>query len=153
MNNYDHIFNICDLKAQESLDPDTKLGAALENSRFGLILAACNTLPRHVKDYPTRLTRPDKYRWIEHAERNVIYKAARENFATRGATLYAHLLPCMECARAIIQAGISRVVVDTKRQQVYDAANKQWQEEQFNAQLMLSEAGVLIVQYTRNTLL
>lgn len=47
----------------------------------------------------------------QHAERNAILHAAKEGIATNGATLYCYCgLPCMECWKAIICAGISRVV-------------------------------------------
>lgn len=45
-----------------------------------------------------------------HAELNAIVFAARCGIATEGCTLYTTHLPCPACARAIINAGIARVV-------------------------------------------
>lgn len=47
---------------------------------------------------------------VLHAESNAISKCAKYLSSTNGATLYVTLSPCFECAKMIIQAGISRVV-------------------------------------------
>jgi dCMP deaminase len=47
---------------------------------------------------------------MEHAERDAIYKAAFVGMQTEGATLYVPWFACADCARAIIAAGITRVV-------------------------------------------
>jgi dCMP deaminase len=52
------------------------------------------------------LTKP----YVLHAEANAITKVAKSNNSSEGATLYITTSPCMECAKLIIQAGISRVV-------------------------------------------
>lgn len=48
--------------------------------------------------------------YVLHAEANAITKVAQSNNSSRGSTLYITASPCMECAKLIIQAGISRVV-------------------------------------------
>lgn len=45
-----------------------------------------------------------------HAEMDAITSAARKGVSVRGATLYCTTLPCHECARLIIGAGIRRVI-------------------------------------------
>lgn len=45
-----------------------------------------------------------------HAETNCIYNCAREGIKTRGATMYCSHKPCLQCAGAIIQAGIVEVI-------------------------------------------
>lgn len=47
-----------------------------------------------------------------HAEENAIFFAARYGLSTLGATLYATVMPCARCARAVINAGIVTVVWD-----------------------------------------
>jgi dCMP deaminase len=51
---------------------------------------------------------------VLHAEANAITKVAKSNNSSEGATLYITDSPCMECAKLIIQAGISRVVYSNK---------------------------------------
>jgi dCMP deaminase len=56
--------------------------------------------------------RPEKYQWVEHAERNAIYNAAREGITLKGSTAYLNWepVPCSDCTRALIQAGVVEVV-------------------------------------------
>ena len=48
--------------------------------------------------------------YVLHAEANAIPKIARSGNNSDGATLYVTAAPCIECAKLIIQAGISRVI-------------------------------------------
>lgn len=48
--------------------------------------------------------------YVLHAEANAILKVAKSTQSSDGATLYVTMSPCIECAKLIIQAGISRVV-------------------------------------------
>lgn len=50
-------------------------------------------------------TRPD----VEHAERNLICYSARKGIALEDAALFITHSPCIECARAIINAGFVSV--------------------------------------------
>lgn len=97
--------------ALHSKDASTQVGALLigpdgEGGPFGY-----NGAPRGcAADEDDRQERPEKYFWFEHAERNVIYTAARTGFRTVGCMLVITHPPCMDCARAIVQAGIKHVV-------------------------------------------
>ena len=48
--------------------------------------------------------------YVLHAEANAITKVAKSGNSSAGATLYMTASPCIECAKLIIQAGITRVV-------------------------------------------
>ena len=48
--------------------------------------------------------------YVLHAEVNAISKVAKSGNSSAGATLYITASPCIECAKLIIQAGITRVV-------------------------------------------
>lgn len=48
--------------------------------------------------------------YVLHAEANAITKVAKSNNSSEGSTLYITTSPCIECAKLIIQAGITRVV-------------------------------------------
>jgi dCMP deaminase len=101
--------------AQLSKDPSTKVGALIlgpagEGGPWGY-----NGAPRGCRaDEDSRFeVREEKLFWAEHAERNAIYTAARTGFSTVGGTIYVTHPPCMDCARAIVQAGIKKVVFPT----------------------------------------
>ena len=57
-----------------------------------------------------KITKP----YVLHAEANAITKVAKSNNSSEGSTLYITTSPCIECAKLIIQAGISRVVFSEK---------------------------------------
>ena len=52
--------------------------------------------------------------YVLHAEANAITKLARSSNNSDGSTIYITASPCIECAKLIIQAGISRVVYGEK---------------------------------------
>lgn len=52
--------------------------------------------------------------YVLHAEANAITKVARSSNSSEGATLYVTASPCIECAKLIIQSGITRVVYGEK---------------------------------------
>lgn len=82
------------------------VGAVLVSADASARLSACNTFPHGVRDTEARHQGDGRLVWMEHAERNAIYAAARAGIATEGATLAASFFPCLDCARAIVQAGI-----------------------------------------------
>jgi dCMP deaminase len=121
-------------------DKDTKIGAVII-SYNSFVLLDSNCLPTGIDfiTYPERLIRPEKYKWIEHAERNVIYRAARKGKCTDGSTLYTNGIPCIECARAIIQAGIKRVVYNLNW-----IGRQEWIEQAEISKIMFKETGVTL---------
>lgn len=50
------------------------------------------------------------YPWVLHAEANAITKLAKSHNDSVGGTLYVTHAPCIDCAKLIIQARITRVV-------------------------------------------
>lgn len=121
-----------------SRDPSTQNGSVLV-TRSGVRVYEYNHFPSGVRYSEDRLQRPLKYSYIEHAERNAIFCAARDGCQTYGATLYCPWFACADCARAIIQAGIVRVVG-------YDAGElddiSRWGDSVRIGREMLAEAGV-----------
>jgi dCMP deaminase len=87
-----------------------KVGAAILFCDGGLPLAACNTFPNGVNDLDWRHEGDGRFVWMEHAERNAIYAAARDGRRLAGATIATTFFPCIDCARAIVQSGITTLV-------------------------------------------
>ncbi len=54
------------------------------------------------------------YKYEIHAEMNAIVWAAREWISIEGATIYCTYEPCFDCTRAIIAAGLKRIVFREK---------------------------------------
>lgn len=94
-----------------SKDRSRRCGAVIVDDRNVLVSIGWNGFPRGVDDdVDARHDRPAKYMWTEHAERNAIYNAAANGHSTRGCTMYLPWYPCADCARAIIQSGITTIV-------------------------------------------
>ena len=97
--------------AQWSKDPRTKVGAVIVDEKKRVVSVGYNGFPRGVDDTPDRYEdRPTKHLFVAHAERNALDNAP---LMVDGCTLYVPLLPCNECAKSIIQKGITRVVTYT----------------------------------------
>ena len=99
--------------AQWSKDPNTKVGAIAIGSKGQILSQGYNGFPRGIFDIDERLNdRETKYRYVVHAEMNVIYNATYSGVSLDGAKLYVYGLPvCNECAKGIIQVGIKEVYV------------------------------------------
>lgn len=109
--NHNTILDTLELGKALSEDVETQTSAVLVFTDGNMIVEA-NRLTPGVAATEERTTRPQKYPWIEHAERRVIYRAAKAGRATEGATLYMRWFPCADCARAIALSGISTLVCD-----------------------------------------
>lgn len=99
--------------AEMSHDAETKVGAVLVNSKSGAVIASgFNGFVRGAPDSVLPKTRPDKYKYIIHAEQNLLLNCARHGICTENAILICTLSPCCTCLRMIWQAGISEVYFD-----------------------------------------
>lgn len=129
--------------AQKSEDPNTQIGCVLVGKNNEVLGIGYNGLARGVRVTRKRLQRPEKYFWFEHAERNAIYNAARNGIRIEGATLYQPGWPCPDCARAIIQAGIRKMVC-IKDNPEHAEHNERWRDKTIRSMEMLREAGIEI---------
>mgnify|MGYP001551417722 CR=1 FL=1 len=126
----------------KSKDRSTKVGCVITRSDHSVISSGYNGLPRGVSDdVSSRLERPEKYLWTEHAERNGIYSAAKAGVSVDGATLYSTLCPCCDCARAVIQSGIIRVVTHKDIPETMKSSHR-WAESFKVTEMMFEEAKV-----------
>ena len=94
--------------AENSYCKRRQVGALLVKDKM-IISDGYNGTPsgcENVCEDDNNVTKP----YVLHAEANAITKVARSNNSSEGATLYVTSSPCIECAKLIIQAGITRVV-------------------------------------------
>ncbi len=146
MNNWDkYFFELITIIKSKSKDPNTQVGCVIVGPDNEIRSTGYNSFPRKLNDdIKERKERPEKYLWIEHAERNAIYNAARVGIPLKDCTIYMMGLPCTDCARGIIQSGIKKIIYDTKEW-------AKWTSTKYNAELinksiqMLNECGVEIV--------
>jgi dCMP deaminase len=131
--------------ARRSPSRPRKVGAVLVLADGATTLVACNDFPAGVRDLEERHAHPERLLWIEHAERNAIFAAARAGLATAGATLIATFHPCADCARAIVQAGIA-----TLHTLPPDFADPLWGAAFRCSRAILEEGGVQVVDLERD---
>ena len=109
----EYFMGIAALAAMRSKDPSTQVGACIVNPDKRIMSMGYNGMPRNCSDDEFPWDRDNtpldsKYLYVCHAEFNAILNCERGNL--RGCTVYATLFPCNECAKAIIQSGITEVV-------------------------------------------
>lgn len=131
--------------ATHSTDPHTQTGAALVIPGGGVLLKNWNAVPTRLAKAGYPKTPAQKDHCTEHAERRVIYQAVMNKLHTGGLTLYTTQIPCCDCARAIIQFGIGRVVTLAVLAQ---KTPEQWQESACETVSMLQDVGVPVIGWT-----
>lgn len=126
-----------------SKDDSTKVGAVIIGDDKKPKSFGYNGFPRNIDDTVTeRYERPTKYLFSEHAERNAIYNA---DVPLDGCTMYVTHFPCSDCMRAIIQKGITTVVIDAKNGMSSDW--KRTRGDSFEASVtMMVEANIKLVE-------
>lgn len=146
--NWDEYFGkLTVLTAQKSEDQSTKCGSIIVTPTNEVVTTGYNGFPRGIKDIPERQERPIKYKYFEHAERNAIYNAARIGTSTLGNILWVTGIPCHDCARAIIQAGIKEVVARIRPEEDADFIER-WKESTDFTTALFKEAGVEMRRFT-----
>ena len=133
----------CYRHAKKSNHPSTHVAAILIDKEK-IILRGLNAFPPGVIQKRERFKEENKHIYLNHAERDVVYKAAKKGISTKGLTMAMPWLPCIPCANAVISAGIKKLVI---HKQMNERTSEKWREELKNAVKILGEAKVKIVAY------
>ena len=109
----EYFMGIAMLSGLRSKDPNTQVGSCIVSPGHKILSVGYNGLPWGLSDDAFPWEREGdfletKYAYVTHSELNAIlnYRGG----SLEGSTLYVSLFPCNECAKAIIQAGIRRIV-------------------------------------------
>lgn len=101
---------LADAASRKSKDP-TMVGSVIVSPDKDIVSTGFNGLPRNVWDLEhIYLDDKEKLPWMCHAEMNAIINAARNGTAVKDCTIYTSKFPCIHCTKAIVQAGIVRLV-------------------------------------------
>ena len=76
-----------------------------------------------------------------HAEQNAIFQCAKFGVSTEGSTLYITHFPCLNCTKAIIQSGISKIVY------LHDYHNNEYATE------LLENSGIEVVKFKKQEII
>ena len=108
----EYFMSIAVLSSLRSKDTHTKVGAAVITPSHKVASLGYNGMPTGVDDTKITWARTGdeldtKYPYVCHAELNAVLNATSD---LHGCTLYVTLFPCNECAKAVIQSGIRKVI-------------------------------------------
>lgn len=102
---------IAEAVSMRSQDEETKVGAILVKNDTGMIVACGhNGFVRGAPDDILPTTRPEKYKYMVHAEENLLAHTSRNGISINNCTLIITLSPCQRCLRLMWQAGITEVI-------------------------------------------
>ena len=133
------------LNAKRSKDPNTQVGACIVDGKKRIVANGYNGFPTGCSDdeFPWGKTSADplenKYAYVCHAELNAVMNKNSADIS--GCIMYVTLFPCYECAKIIIQAGISEIVY------AEDKSPDAWQW--IASKRMLRSAGIDFSRYRR----
>ena len=146
MNWTEYFLGIAEQVKLKSKDQSTQIGAVIVGEDNEVLSTGYNSFPRGMDDtIKERQERPEKYFWFEHAERNAIYNAARVGTPLKGATIYLTSgLPCMDCARGIVNSGIKFVWC---KRECTTKNKEKWDESQKKSLQLLLECNVIVNYY------
>lgn len=138
----EYFMGVAMLSAMRSKDPNTQVGACIVNREHRIVGVGYNGFPTGCSDDDLPWEREGdwietKYPYVCHAELNAILNSIGGDL--RGCTLYVALFPCNECAKAIIQAGIRKIVYLSDKYADTDGTKA--------SRRMLAQAGVELVQF------
>jgi dCMP deaminase len=139
----EYFMAVAKLAAMRSKDPNTQVGSCIVSRDHKILSMGYNGFPRGCDDDEFPWDREGetplmtKYPYVTHSELNAIlnYRGG----SLEGSTLYVSLFPCNECAKAIIQAGITTLV--------YGSDKYADTESTIASKRMLNAAGVRYYQY------
>jgi dCMP deaminase len=124
-----------------SKDPSKQIGAVAIGSKGQVLAQGYNGFPRGIDDNESRLnTKETKYKYVVHAEMNLIYNATFNGISLNGSTVYVSGLPvCSECAKGLIQVGVKQIVMSKDS---LEGADEKWLDSFELTIALLNEAGI-----------
>ena len=145
MNWDEYFYEMANLVATKSKDISTQIGAVIVGPDNEIRSTGYNSFPAGLDDdVDERQERPEKYYWIEHAERNALYNAAKIGVSTKDCTMYLNCgIPCCDCARGIINSGIKKIYIC----ETDITKSSHWLEHSKRSNIMFEESGIEVLRY------
>ncbi len=146
----EYFMGVAYLSSRRSKDPNTQVGACIVNKEKKIVGTGYNGFPQGCSDDDLPWEREGdplntKYPFVCHAELNAILNSISRDLT--GCTLYVDLFPCNECAKAIIQSGIKKVIYRDDKyaatdgvkasKLMFDKAGVEYKQMNFNKELVV----------------
>lgn len=102
----DYFLGLAKVVSQRSHDVHTQHGCIITDQNHRILGVGYNGFPRGLDDSKLPTTRPDKYKWMVHAERNAL-----SNCVVRPDNGIAYITgqSCNDCITSLWQEGIKKV--------------------------------------------
>lgn len=141
----EYFMGVAYLSAMRSKDPNTQVGACIVGKDNRILSMGYNGFPNGCSDdeFPwgkNGMELDVKYLYAAHSELNAILNYRGGNL--EGAKMYVTLFPCNECAKAIIQSGIRKIVYDCDKYAATPSV--------VASKKMFEAAGVEYIPYQKN---
>ena len=138
----DYFMSVACLSAMRSKDPRTQVGACIVSPENRIVGIGYNGFPVGCSDDTLPWAREGpwletKFPYVCHAEMNAVLNCNTQSL--KGCRIYVSLAPCNECAKIIIQSGITEVIF------LSDAKGDT--REAVASRRMLQLAGVRLTKY------
>ena len=103
----EYFITMAKLASTRSADAETKHGCVIADKKNRVIGVGYNSFPANMPDNILPNKRPEKYKWMVHAERNALANCV---VRPEGCTAYITGRPCLDCAKSLYQEGIEHFV-------------------------------------------
>lgn len=109
----EYFMGVATLAGMRSKDPSSQVGCCIVSDENKILSMGYNGFPIGCSDDEFPWAREGdmldtKYAYVTHSELNAILNYRGGSLA--GSRIYVSLFPCNECAKAIIQSGITEVI-------------------------------------------
>jgi len=108
----EYFLKLAMLASERATCPRMHCGCVLANNKEVITTGYNGSIPgdQHCEDVGCLVVDNHCVRTV-HAEMNALIQAAKRGHAVEGSTAYVTNMPCTTCAKALITAGIKRVVI------------------------------------------
>ena len=104
----DYFLGLAKVVSQRSHDIHTQHGCVITDSNHRILGVGYNGFPRGLDDKQLPTSRPEKYPWMIHAERNALSNCI---IRPMNGIAYVTGQSCNDCIMALWQEGISKVIM------------------------------------------
>lgn len=130
-----------------SHDPHTKIGCILVSNDFqqSILTSGYSSFPTGIQVNDSRLQRPEKYYWINHAEQSLLMSALNSQIPVKGSHLYiTSPVICTDCAKNLCQAAIHAITFVEFQGITNPPSPDKWTEHYIRSNQMFHESGITL---------
>lgn len=130
-----------------SKDPNTKVGAiCIAPDTLHIKSIGYNGFPRKFTENDDKWSKEKKYSYVVHAEANMICNASLNGVSLQNSILVCTMYPCHECAKLLIQAGITTIITKNPDK------NSKWLDSFNISKEMFNELNIDLILLEENEL-